>query len=90
MSDFLASIDAEIVEMLRAAAKEVFGANCSFADDDLLLLKVCAKWAIQNGIPDELNTEIIPRAKALHGGDPEWWHKGRPDKSKGVTKVIGR
>ena len=82
--------DAEVVGLLRAAAKEVFGGNCGFVDDDLALLKACAVWAIKNGIPDDLNPGIIPRAKARHAGDPNWWHKGRPDRTKGIASLLPR
>lgn len=70
------SADAEIVGMIREKAFEVFAGNCAFADDDLRLMAGCAKWALLNGIPDETNDWIIPRAKAALGVPGCKWKGG--------------
>lgn len=59
-----ADLDGCVVGYVRDAAKKTFAGNCTFVDDDLHLITVCARWALLNGIPDEMNPEIIPKAKA--------------------------
>jgi len=59
-----ADLDGCVVGYVRDAAKNTFAGNCTFVDDDIHLLTFCARWALLNGIPDEMNTEIIPKAKA--------------------------
>jgi hypothetical protein len=67
-----ADLDGCITSYLRKAARETFAGNCAFADDDLKLLTFCARWALANGIPDDLCPEIFPKAKAaLFEGKPE-------------------
>ncbi len=61
-----ADLDGCVTHYLRKAAKETFAGNCAFVDDDLTLLTVCAKWALRNGIPDELCPDIFPKAKAAN------------------------
>lgn len=63
-----ADLDGEITGYLRMAAKETFAGNCGFADDDLRVLTFCARWALANGIPDDLCPNIFPKAKAALRG----------------------
>jgi hypothetical protein len=65
------SMNDEVIGELRKQARDTFGGNCSFADDDLRLLTVCAQWAILNGIPEEINPQIIRKAKAHLSGEKE-------------------
>jgi len=59
-----ADLDGCVVGYVRDAAKKTFDGNCTFVDDDIHLLTVCARWALQNGIPDDLCPSIFPKAKA--------------------------
>lgn len=70
-SAFLSDMDAEIVALVRKHAAELFAGNCAFADDDLDLMAACAKWALNNGVPDEINPQIIRKAKAHQRGEQD-------------------
>jgi hypothetical protein len=58
------NMGSEVCGMVRAAAKELFQGNCAFVDDDICLVAAVANWALLNGIPDEMNPEILPKSKA--------------------------
>lgn len=62
-ADHEAQANAEIVGDVRRLANEVTGGNCSFADDDIKVLAVLAKWAILNGCPDDIAPNILPKAR---------------------------
>lgn len=54
---------------VRGAAKRVFGGNCTFSDDDLMMLEHFAGWAVDQGyrgdIKDRRTRQNIAKAKAL-------------------------
>lgn len=66
-----ADLDGCVTHYVRQSAEEVFAGNCTFVDDDLKLLTFCARWALQNGIPDELCPNIFPKAKAAVSQRPD-------------------
>lgn len=59
-----AELDGCVVGYVRDAAKDTFAGNCTFVDEDLHLMTFCARWALENGIPDDLCPNIFPKAKA--------------------------
>jgi hypothetical protein len=59
--------NAEVVGIVRQIANEVTGGNCGFADDDARVLGALAKWAIENGVPEEICPAIIRTAKRYRG-----------------------
>jgi hypothetical protein len=61
--------NSEIVGIARHVAKDVTGGNCTCADDDIRVLGGLAKWALQNGVPDELCPAVIYRAKKHLAGE---------------------
>lgn len=83
-----ADIDGCITSSLRDAAKQVFAGNCAFADDDLNLLRFCAKWALENGIPDDLCPNIFPKAKATLSGEHHTAKDHSASEQAGVTKIL--
>lgn len=58
-----AGLDSSVCDYVRSVAKELFQGNCTFVIDDIDFMAATANWALLNGIPDELNPEILPMAK---------------------------
>lgn len=87
--NFDAACDAEIVALVRLRMHEVTGVNCGFADDDIAVLATLAKWALENGVPDELSPNIIPLAKAWLTSGSTAGAKIKPEASF-VYKAVNR
>ena len=58
------NMGSEVCGVVREAANELFQGNCAFVIDDIGLMAAVANWALLNGIPDEMNPEILPKSKA--------------------------
>lgn len=64
-----AGANSEIVGTVRRVAYEVTGGNCAFVEDDIRVLGALAKWAILNGVPDEICPSIIYKARKHLAGE---------------------
>ena len=87
---FEAAMDAELVANVRKLSADVFCGNCGFADDDLRVLAACAKWAVNNGIPDKICPAILPKAKAWQSGEKHLGRYGAEPEGKGLRGVLNR
>ena len=58
-----------VTHAVRKVAKSVFGGNCTFVDDDMVMLAVMAKRAVDAGLVKDLHPTIIASIKAKQGED---------------------
>lgn len=68
LSARLATAEEALGEISRIT-HETLGSTCGFADDNIKVLAALAVWALQNGVPDSISPNIIPRAKAWLAGE---------------------
>lgn len=64
-------LDAEVVHILREAAKRVTGGNCTWVEDDLAILERLAQRAVSAGLTDGLHAFVAAAAKAAALADGE-------------------